>query len=263
MANFFDKANSEKVGNMLAVLILVVGLFFGMKFINQVKEFSVIGMNPRDVATIDVVGNGEKTAVPNLATINFTVELKDKTVELAQAAVAKRINPALDFLKSSGIADGDINTANYNSYPEYNNPCNGGYPCVNSTPKIVDYITSENVSVKIHDVSMVGKIIDGLGSAGITGISAPDFALDNSDSVKADARALAITDAKSKADILAKQLGVKLGRIIRFTDGSNPVVMPMMAKAEVSMAGVVADSNLPVGENKYTSSVVITYEIIQ
>lgn len=253
---------------MLFFLAFVVSIYFGMKFINEIKTFGVIGTTPTQ-NTIDVSGEGDVTAAPDVATINFNVEAQGKTAETAQNLVTIRINQALDFLKNANVASADVQTTDYNVSPQYSQPCNGNIPCVskpNEVPQIVSYLASENVSVKIRDITAVGNIVDGLGGVGITGISGPDFAIDNPDAVQDQAKQKAIDDAKQKAAALASELGVHLGKIVRFSDNDstgNP--MPMMYDAATGMAnGAVAmapTSALPSGQNKYTSSVTITYEI--
>ena len=247
-------------------LILHFHDYFGMKFINEVKTFQTVGVTPSQAATIDVSGEGDASAVPDVATITFSVEAQGKTVAVAQNLVSIRINQALDFLKQSGIDTKDIQTTNYNAYPEYSNPCGPNMVCPQTSSQvaqIISYRASENVSVKIRDTSVSGKIIDGLGAVGITGISGPDFSVENPDAVQAQAKQKAIDDAKEKAEILAKQLGVHLGKIVRFSgDASGGGIMPMMYDAKSSMAGAAAPTSvLPSGQNKYTANVTITYEI--
>ena len=100
---------------------------------------------------------------------------------------------------------------------------------------------------------------------GITNIYGPTFSIDNEDAYKEEARSLAIEDAKSKAKILADDLGVKLGKIVNFYE-SNDSNYPMYAKAMSSTMEyrdemISSTPVLPKGENKINSEVVITYVI--
>lgn len=252
------------MGKMLTLVVIFLSLYLAMKFVNEVKTYSTIGETPSQT-TIDVSGNGDASATPDIATISFTVEAQGKTVAVAQNLVSIRINQALDFLKNSNVDTKDIQTTNYDAYPMYSDPCNGNALCVSknsNVPQIISYRASENVSVKIRSIDTVGKIVDGLGAAGITGISGPNFSLDNPDQVMADAKQKAIDDAKQKAKVLAKQLGVHLGKIVRFSEGGGNAV-PMMYDAKAMTAGSTASESsvLPSGQSKYSSGVTITYEI--
>jgi len=93
-------------------------------------------------------------------------------------------------------------------------------------------------------------------------LNGPNFAIDNEDSLKDSARKLAIDEAKLKAKNLAKDLGIRLGKITSFSENGNYPV-PMYAKTMTSdtAVGASAPAQLPVGENIISSDVTITYEI--
>jgi uncharacterized protein YggE len=239
-------------------------LFLAMKFVNEVTH-SERNADVSKVATIDVSGSGDAFAIPDTAEESFTVEQKGSSVQEAQGVVTKKVNDAISFLKDSGVAEKDIKTTGYNAYPEYNssNPCYGTICPQTRTQAIIGYDVSEMVTVKIRDTSKVGAIIDGLGSRGVTGLNGPNFTVDNPDSVQADARAKAIADADAKAKILARDLHVRLVRVIRYSEnqaGNYP--MPMYDKAISSAGGAAAQApEIAPGQNKYTVNVTVTYEI--
>ncbi len=265
MEHFFDKEGATRMGKALGMLVLFVSLYAAMKFVNEVKTFSSIGVAPSQTNTIDVSGSGDAFAIPDVATLAFSVEQKDKTIAQAQDVVTKKVSDAIGFLKTAGIAEKDIKTINYSAYPEYDysHPCTTS-TCVTKQPALLGYTVTQSIAVKIRDVNMVGKVVEGLAQAGITGITNTDFTVDDPDTVQAEARKQAIAEAEAKAKILAKDLGVRLVRIARFTEnngGGYPT--PMYAKdMAYGMGGASATSaQLPAGESKYTSNVTITYEI--
>ena len=265
MENFFNKEQASRMGKLLLVLVFFVSIYFGMKFINQVKTFSTIGTAPKDAMTVDVSGQGEAYAVPDVATVTFNVAAKGKTIAIAQDLVNQRVNQAMDFLSKSKIEKKDIQTTDYSANPEYTNPCGGyGVACNgNEVPKLIDYSVSETVTVKVRDTSVSGAIVDGIGALGVSGLYGPSFSVDNPDAVQASAKQKAIDDAKTKATVLAKQLGLHLGKIVRFNDGGagSPVPMMYSAKAMDSAVGSAGGAAIAEGQNKYQSNVTITYEI--
>ncbi len=242
------------MGKVALLLGLFLALFFMMKFLNETKLFNQGQEDISKASTIDVSGTGFAFAIPDIASESFTIEQKSATVREAQAIVSTKANDAVSFLKKSGIAEKDIQTTNYSANPNYSYPPNG-------TPTLLGYMVSETITVKIRDTSAVGKIVDGLGAQGVTGLSGPNFMVDDPDAVNAQARAKAIADAKAKAAVLARDLGVDLVRIVRFSEnggGGSPI--PMYAK-DMAAGSASPTSVLPAGENKYTSNVTITYEI--
>ena len=89
------------------------------------------------------------------------------------------------------------------------------------------------------------------------------LAVDNPDSIKAQARNKAITDAKTKAKALAQQLGVSLVRITSFSESNyapSPMVYGAVSMNKMTAAAPVAPE-IPTGEQKVTDDVTITYEI--
>ena len=265
MDNFFTKEQSSRMGKMLLVLVFFIAIYFAMKFVNQVKTFSTIGMNPKDATTIDVSGDGEAYAIPDVATITFNVSGKGPTIAVAQTTVDQRVNQAMDYIAKQNVAKADIQTTDYSANPEYSTPCNGyGVPCpATDVAKILDYEVSETVTVKVRDTSAAGTIVDGIGAIGVSGLTGPSFTVDNPDAVQASAKQKAIDDAQAKAQVLAKQLGLHLGKIVRFTDGGTSTPMPMMyaAKTMDAMGAVAPSANLAAGQNKYDSNVTITYDV--
>lgn len=262
-AFFKNEEDRSRMGKALLTLAFVAVLFVGMKFINEIKWFGSVGQAPAQPNTVDISGTGESFAIPDVATAGFSVMHKGKTVKEAQDVVTKKVNDAVAFLKSAGIAETDIKTLDYSAYPEYNYPVCRDANCIDTQPKLIGYTVNQAVSVKVRDTQKVASIVEGLATAGVTGITGPDFTVDNPDGVQAEARKKAIEDAETKAKVLAKDLGVRLVRIVRFSESNGGYPSPMYAKAENSAYGMggAADAQLPAGENKYTAMVTITYEI--
>ncbi len=219
--------------------------------------------------TISFSGHGEVQAVPDIATIYFTVEASKGTQGEASDEVNTKTKKILDFIKSSGVAERDIKTEGYNSYPKYSNPevCPMYYgqgimpPCRVGESKIIGYTVSQSITVKVRKVDDASKVIDGINKIGVTNMSGPNLTIDNEDTLKAEARQKAIDDAKAKAKELASQLGVHLEKISNFSEGGNYPIM--YGKAEAMSADSVAPvpSQIPKGENTISSDVTITYEI--
>lgn len=266
MDNFFDKRSASQMGKVFLFLGIVAVLYVGMKFVNETKKFTTGGQDISQVSTIDVSGTGTAFAVPDVASESFTVQQKSATVHDAQTTVTEKVKNAVNFLKTSGIAEKDIQTTNYSAYPEYTypTPCSDkGCLSVNTTPRLVGYTVTETITVKIRDTSKTGAVVDGLGALGVTGLSGPDFAVDNPDAINAQARKLAIENAEQKAKVLAHDLGVSIVRVVRFSEnqgGGYP--MPMYAKTDMATGSAAPETSVvPAGQSKYVSNVTVTYEI--
>ncbi len=251
------------------VFFTILSLYFAVRLLAEYKYYRMA--NP-GFNSITLSGHGEVSAVPDIANVYFTIRKEAKTVKEAQDAVAVVEKSALDFLKLSNVVDKDIKTSDASFYPKYDYvydmkmsmPCTEfGCPPRPGKNVITGYEASESITVKIRDTDSVGKIMQGLGGLGVSDLSGPNFSVDDEDALKAEARTKAIADARGKAKVLAKDLGVKLGQIMSFgEDGIYP--MPMYYGKDMMMSeGAVqtAPAQLPKGENTITSDVTITYEI--
>ncbi len=264
--NITDTQKNKLVTIIITVLTVLV-IFIALRAIAEYKGLQAV--NGANIATITVSGTGDINAVPDIATVSYTVRAEGKTTKDAQVAEAKISKAAMDTLKSLGIDAKDIKTENYNSYPKYSNDYNGG-PEIMMYPRptkqvITGYEASEYVTVKVRKTDDAAKVIEALGKAGVSDIGGPNFTVDDPDKLQADARAEAIDDAKAKAEVLEKQLGVHLGKIVSFSENGNyPMYYQskgMMTMDAVAVPEASGAPTLSPGEQKITSNVTITYEI--
>jgi uncharacterized protein YggE len=269
MMQIFEK-NKKYVLILVSVFLIILSVYFVFKSISEFKNYSV--MNSQVMNTVTLSGHGEVSAVPDLATISFSIRKEAKTVKEAQDQVATIEQKVLGFLKISGVADKDIKTADASFYPKYEyqtatstTMCTKfSCPPVTSKSVIIGYEASESITVKIRKIDDVGKIMQGIGALEVSELNGPNFTIDNEDGLKADARKEAIDDARSKAKVLAHDLGVHLGKIVSFSENGN-YPYPMYAEKAMldsSMsAGSAAPAVIPAGENTISSDVSITFQI--
>lgn len=223
--------------------------------------------NPHGPTTISVSGEGEVFAKPDVAQFSFTLEAKEANAADAQKKVSDALASITEYLKGVGVEEKDISTHGYNLNPWYEYPqdriCMGmGYcPPTSGEPILKGYQVNHTVYVKVRDAAKAGEILAEVGNKGAMNISGLSFVVDDTDALYAEARAKAIADAQAKADVLADNLGVRLGKIVGFWE-ENPGTYPyayggdMMMKSEMSMAPVT----LPQGEEKVSVTVQVSYE---
>jgi len=168
-------------------------------------------------------------------------------------------------MKDGGVAEKDIQTTSYNINPHYeyqSSICNAN-SCPPSKSILTGYDVSESVTIKVRDLSKAGALFTSIGTLGVQNVNGLNFSVDKPESVQAEARGKAISNAQDKAKELAKQLGVSIVRVTSFSEnGSYPrPVMYNMAASAKDMVAPQAAPEIAVGEQKVTSNVTITYEI--
>ncbi len=250
-------------------LVIVLSLFVLVLFINEIKSSSYIG--EQNIPTISVSGTGDVMAVSDIAIITANLSKDGATTKEAQDALNTSITSTLAYLKTQNIADADIKSQYGGLTPKYGQATASplvcfSYPCPpQPAQKIIGYTATQSITIKVRAIDSSSGIRTGLANLGITNISGPDFSIDNPETFQNQARAKAIDDARAKAEVLAKELGVHLGRITSFSENNSgpfPKMYAATAMVSDSIAPNVAPAPvLPTGQNKITSDVNITYEI--
>lgn len=242
----------------LTGVLSILALFLLAQTITTASNFGRANTPATD--TITVNGEGQVTLAPDVARVSFTVTNSAPTVSDAQAATTRQANAAIEFVKGQGIKEKDIKTSSYNINPQYSYSDGSG---MMRTPKITGYEVSETIQTTIRDLTSVGAFLGGLGKLEVQNVNGPSFMLDDSTAAYDAARADAIAKARLQAEVLAEQLGVHLGKIVNFSESSGGYQVPTMYGAGVMMSAKAVDAtpDVPTGENKYTASVSITYEI--
>ncbi len=272
MYQYLSDVQKKRLFNSVYAVLILLAVFLGVKALNAFKEGSNIGRGDYPANVISVNGTGEVLAVPDVASFSFAVLEEGKTMKEAQDKATAKINAMINAVKGLGVEEKDIKTSGYNSYPKYDyrqtQVCSIGY-CAPGKQVLVGYEVNQTITVKVRKTDTAGDVLTKVGDLGAANISGLDFIVDDMEKVRAEAREKAVADAKAKAKVLAKTLGVRLETIINFYengDGGYPIMYRESAMdSKVMMSGNVAmpsvSPQLPTGENKIVSNVTITYEV--
>lgn len=263
----FDGSTGDKLRKAIFAVVIVLGVFLAIAVIKGVMELRYVGAGVPASNTITVSGHGEAVSVPDIATFTFSVVSEKSTVAAAQEDATAKANATTEYLKSVGVAEKDIQTSNYSINPQYDyiqSACTNGY-CPSGRQVLRGYEVRQTTTVKVRDTAKAGDLLAGVGSKGATEVSGLNFTFDDPSKVQDEAREEAIADAKEKADVLAKQLGVSLVRVTAFYESTGGYPVPM-AYGMGGMANQAKDMmatapTISVGENKVSNDVTITYEI--
>lgn len=261
-----------RVKNLTVAVLAVFVAFLAVATIAGLKGLSFIGSGVTASNTISVSGEGEVFAVPDTAEFSVSIQETAKDVKSAQDSATTKANAIIAYLKDAGVEEKDIKTADYSVSPQYEysqSVCpaasSGVVYCPPGKQTLTGYQVSQTLSVKVRDTDKAGDLLSGVGAKGASQVSGLSFTVDDQDALEAEARDKAIAQAEEKASVLAKSLGVHIVRVVGFSESGNYPV-PYYAKA---VGGAAYDSmslqsaapELPVGQNKITSSVSVTYEI--
>jgi uncharacterized protein YggE len=206
---------------------------------------------------ISVSGEGKVTGKPDLAQLRLGVSVLRPTVAAARDQAANSLSAITSALKADGVADKDIQTQQLTISPEYDYS--------GSKQRLTGFRVTNVVSAKVRTIDTTSKVVDdAVNAAGddvqIEGIT---FTIDKPDDLKQQARALAVADAKSKAQTLASASGVSLGSAVDISEGGGvqPVVFSGAQFDAARAAGASAPTPVQPGELDVTVNVNITWAI--
>jgi uncharacterized protein YggE len=208
-----------------------------------------------------VTGTGEVTVTPDIATLQVGVEAQETTVTQAQDEASEAMKKVAAALTDSGVTKGDIQTQYFRIRQRTR------WDDETDQEIVVGYRVTNTVTAKIRDIEKVGSIIDAVVKAGGDLIRIDDlgFSVDDPSAYYDEAREKATADAKARAEKLAKQTGVDLGKPIYISESSYmpPIYEGMMyAIAETPIpAPAPIEPSISPGEVKITLTVQVAYSI--
>jgi len=230
-----------KTNSILYALILV-GILTSVSF----------AQTDCSLSTISVSGSGEVKSKPDIATISIGVLTKGKNANEAVSSNSISTQKLLDTLRSSGVAEKDIQTSSINVYPIYK------YNDNEST--IFGYQANNQIIATIRKVSDVGRIIDSVSLTGNYTIGGISFSIDDTDPLEEEALGKAVLDAKRKADAVAKAANVAISGIKTINVDAYGGI-PFVKSSPVAEAGLAPSTQVLPGDVSVNASVSVQYLI--
>lgn len=197
--------------------------------------------------SIVVTGNGAVTTVPDRAQISFGVSSDARTASAALRANAAEMTKVIAALKGQGIAAADIRTDVVSLSPRYSQ----------AGDAVVGFTATNSVSALLRNLDKAGAAIDAAVDAGANQISGPNLIRSDQTALYRAALRAAITNAKGKAQTIARAAGLHLRRITDVTESSAaPPPVPLAAKA-----GADASTPIEPGTQSIEASVTVTFAV--
>ncbi|MGI6586642.1 MAG: SIMPL domain-containing protein [Gracilibacteraceae bacterium] len=244
--------------NKKITLIIALALVFALSTI--AGDFSIIGNaeNPRMTQkTLSVSSQGTVRVKPDTAYINVGVQTENASSKAAQQENAEKMSKIMQLLKDLNIAEPDIKTSQYTIYPVQT------YSDKEKRSYITGYRVINTLEITIRDIAMVGTVIDAVAMNDANKVSNIRFTVANPDKYYLQALENATSKAKAKADLLAKQFGIKIGlpaQINETSGGYNPPIL--YSRADSNMVSAFAEApatEISSGELEIRASVSLVY----
>jgi uncharacterized protein YggE len=209
------------------------------------------------VTSVNVSGQGETQAAPDRATVRLGAQAQGVDATTAQSKVNVVLQAALTRIRALGIEEKRIRTENLSLFPVYENQKPGD----ENPPRITGYRASNVLAVEVENLTLVGRVIDTGLAAGINNVEGVSFDLKNDDAARAQALERAVAQAKSKAETLARALGMRLNGVVEVNEGGISVNPPQPMYRRMAMASMDAATPVQPGEVSVSASVTIRYRL--
>ena len=233
-----------------------------------VAAFVIVGANATTVyansPTVTVSGAGSVTAEPDFASVVLGVET---TADTPQAAISQNnalIAATLAAVRGLGIDDDDIVTQQFSLRQEFDFGV-----AWTGRPTPVGYTVFNTVTVTIHDLDAIGDVIAAAVDAGANISGGIQFGLLDPSPLYYEALAIAVQDARNKANAIASALGTSVTGVVSASETSAwgaPVFMAgyaAMPPAAMMMDMAMGAGAVPIqaGEITVTARVEIVYSL--
>ena len=269
--------NKQVVSIALTVFVLLVLI----RIFNVAYPVDIKVTNTSVSSELSVVGDGKVEIKPDTAYIDAGISVSRATTAADAKERMTRVNNAIiAAVKGLGISEADITTSNFSINPEYdygdpqrlmkdlpNAETSTSTTSVSpdtmmmpepSNSRIVGYTGNATVAIKLKDTSKASQVIEKVTAAGANNVGSPRFSVDKPEKYREEARNKAIANAKEQAEKLAKQLGIKLGKITNMVEGGGSYPMYDRAYGGAAMNAEMKSEPPVIEEGTQTVSSTVT-----
>ncbi len=201
--------------------------------------------------TVTTVGTGTGSAAPDTAQVSMGVTFSASDRVAAQNGATKIATAIIAAVKAAGIDAKDIQTSQISLNQEYGKT---GQPTGG-------FIASQSITIKTKLVDKIGAAIAAATDAGATDVSGPQFSLSDSNAASLDAIDKAMSDAKARAEAVAKAAGRTLGPVVSVTEAGTSQVSPFASRAVATDAGGSAVPPVEPGQVDSSTQLTVVFSL--
>lgn len=207
---------------------------------------------------VSVTGIGKVSAPPDMATVRTGVVSEANDAKQALSENNRLVQKLMSVLAEAGIAEKDIQTSNFNVRPTYERPRQDRGQ--RSSPKIVGYHVSNQLTVRVRKLDKLGDILDALVTAGSNDVSGISFGIADTGELMNQARRAAMEDARERAELYAESADVQVGQVLTISEQGSEAPAPRQMRRAMVMEAADAVP-IAAGEQDLTVSVHVSYQL--
>lgn len=212
--------------HLLPAAVLAAGVLLAAALVPLPTLGQAAGTEAEEPRTISVNGRARLEVSPDTAQVTLGVSKLAESAATSYNQAAGSAQALIDALKAGGVAEAEMKTSNLSLHPEYE--------WTREQRVLVGYRTNVQVVVTTRNLESLGALIDAAVAAGANEIGNIAFLVKDEARHRDAALELAVADARHKAELVARELGAKVGKPlqVQIIDGGStppPVMYKTMA----------------------------------
>jgi len=229
------------------VLLLILAICFA---------FFTSGTYAAERDSISVNGHASTEVSPDMAMLFGGLEKRALTAEEARNSLAKEMKAFKHLLTVQMIPDQDIQTVRYSLQPEYVYDKN--------EQRLKGYLAHAEYKIKIKNLEELGPVMDKSINCGLI-VNRVEFGLNRRSLIENSLLDEAVTNARTKAAVVARAGGRTLGRLIHANlgtvTGATRTMNRNMLMAKTADAAETAATELDPGVIRVSVDVNLEFEL--
>ncbi len=206
--------------------------------------------------TVDAVAKSD--FAPDLATISTGSITEGTNAKTLRTTADTNLKNAVDQLITFGIPEGKIKS-NYSIDPQYDK----------DYVTIIGYKANTTLNVETKDFTQIDKILEIAQNNQLNRVSGVYFSFEDPVAIRESLREEAIATAKAKAEKIAKESGLTLGKLLNVYEGNNYAYdnykvnsySPMALDSVTSSSEEGRSGSFNPGETEMQMEVTLIYEV--
>ena len=183
--------------------------------------FASVGCMAKEIPrTVSVTGTGTATAAADKAIVRMSIVARSRELDAAQRAAGEVTAKVLELTDSLEIDRKLIDTTGAGVRPDYR------WNREKEEQELRGYIAERQMLVKVEDLELLGRLIEGAVNAGVNQVSPPQLDSNGREDAHRKALKRAAVNARENAEVLAQTLDADLGDVVTIKSGSNRPPQP-------------------------------------
>lgn len=202
-------------------------------------------------AGVEVKGTAKVSVAPDIARFSFAVDGSGEKLAELKLDIDRKTAAVIALSKQVGVENKHISSAEVSIHPQYNH----------QTRELVGYQVSRSISVDLYQLDRYTALVNGAIDSGITTINSIQLDVKDRDRLEAEALAAAVKAARQKAEIIAENAGIQLGRIVSVQESGESFDNRRYAVKQMAMSEAAVSEAFEPGEISVTATVTVIYDI--